>query len=77
MPILNGFEASKQIKQHILDHRVAQKTIIIAISANSKNNKNELKMQYGIDEYLVKPVKKEDILRYVKKHLDLSEVLSK
>ncbi len=58
MPILDGYEASRQIRQL---PTAARDTIIIAMTANAMKNDREKCLQAGMDDYLGKPVRKEDL----------------
>ena len=60
MPIMDGYEATKQIRN---SNRYDSKTVkIIAITANSFiDNENEV-IKSGMNSYIVKPISKENIL---------------
>ena len=57
MPILDGFAASKQIRIEGLN----TKTPIIAITANAMMGDKQMALDSGMDEYLTKPIRLEDI----------------
>jgi CheY-like chemotaxis protein len=60
MPELNGFEATAIIRSpdsKVLNHRVP----IIAMTANAMSGDREECLAVGMDDYLTKPVKKENL----------------
>ncbi|TYQ25225.1 GAF domain-containing protein [Pseudanabaena sp. UWO311] len=63
MPILDGFSTSRQIRaleteNHCLD---SNKVIIIALTANALQEDRERCIAAGMDDYLSKPVRKENL----------------
>jgi len=61
MPEMDGFEASIEIRHHELMSGRAQRTPIVAMSANARTEDRERAMSGGMDDYLVKPVKVENL----------------
>ena len=61
MPEMDGFEASIEIRHHELMSGRAQRTPIIAMSANARTEDHDRAMAGGMDDYLVKPVKIEEL----------------
>ena len=61
MPEMDGFEASIEIRHHELMSGRVQRTPIIAMSANASAEDRDRAMGGGMDDYLVKPVKVEDL----------------
>ena len=61
MPEMDGFEASIEIRHHELMNARAQRTPILAMSANMSTEDRERAMSGGMDDYLVKPLKIEDL----------------
>lgn len=61
MPVMNGLEASKTIRAH---EKVLHLPIcpIIALTANAMQEDKERSIAAGMDDYLVKPVKKQLLL---------------
>jgi len=67
MPIMDGYEASRQIRAN----EPAQKRVpIIALTANSMHGDREKCFSAGMDDYLTKPFKEEDIYKMLQKWLD-------
>ncbi|WP_339916327.1 PAS domain S-box protein [Yeosuana marina] len=64
MPVMNGYEASKQIKS------VNPKLPIIAQSAYAIFGDKEKALQAGCDDYITKPIVMEDLLTLIYKFLD-------
>lgn len=63
MPIMDGFEATKEIK------KIRQNTIIIAQTAYSTNNEKEKALKYGCSEFISKPLDKEKVKIILKKYI--------
>ena len=57
MPFIDGFEAAQKIRQ--IEQN--QKTPIIAITANAMKGDKQKALDAGMDEYLTKPIRLEDI----------------
>ncbi|MEK8015296.1 MAG: ATP-binding protein [Candidatus Parabeggiatoa sp.] len=70
MPIMDGFEACRRIR------RIPEfnKLIIIMISASVFECHKEQSIEAGCDDFLPKPIRAEDLLSVLKKHLDLTWV---
>ncbi|MDQ5988056.1 MAG: Sensor histidine kinase RcsC [Syntrophus sp. SKADARSKE-3] len=68
MPEMDGFEATAVIRDpasKIINHKVP----IIAMTANAMKGDRESCLGAGMDDYLSKPVKKEDLMEILKKWL--------
>ncbi len=62
MPIMDGFEASRQIRS--LEQ---QQPVIIAVTANALVGEREKCLNAGMDDYLSKPFQAEQLVAVVKK----------
>jgi len=62
MPVMDGFEASRQIRS--LDQR---QPVIIAVTANALVGERERCLSAGMDDYLSKPFQAEQLVAVVKK----------
>lgn len=65
MPILDGFEFIRQVKQ---DKYLSQIPIII-ISAKNTGEEIDFKNNYGVADYIKKPFNNNDLLLKVKKNI--------
>jgi len=61
MPEMDGFEASIEIRHRELMSGQARRTPIIAMSANARSDGRERALGGGMDDYLIKPLKAEDL----------------
>ena len=65
MPEMDGFEAATTIRQQRTgEHRPK----IIALTANATTGERERCLDAGMDDYLCKPITKEDLAKTIKKH---------
>jgi len=64
MPILNGIEASKKIREMEI------RTPIIAVTANAFKGDKEKFLKAGMDDYISKPIDIKEFLRVLKKYLN-------
>jgi PAS domain S-box-containing protein len=68
MPILDGFEATKRIKQ--IDH--LKSVVIIAISAHTLAADWQRSLEVGCDDFIAKPIYTEVLLTLLQKHLNIN-----
>jgi len=71
MPRLDGYEASRSIKQNPLK----RKTRIIALTASAISGDKERCLAAGMDSYLAKPVRSNDLRRTIFEQIDLLDAL--
>lgn len=64
MPIMNGYKATEKIKS------VFPNLPIIAQTAYSNECEKELALNYGCDDFISKPIDKEELLAMISKHLN-------
>ena len=62
MPELDGYEATRLIRKKNMDQPV-----IIALTASSMKGDYEKCIEAGMDDYLSKPIKKEDLIKTIQK----------
>lgn len=68
MPILDGLEACRQIRQHELDS--GQHLPVIALTANTMDEHRRDCYAAGMDDFLPKPVAMERLIEALKRYLD-------
>ena len=64
MPNMNGIEASRKILEYERNNNLKH-TPIIAVTANAVKGDREKFLSSGMDEYITKPVDKEELLRKI------------
>jgi CheY-like chemotaxis protein len=62
MPEMDGIEATKYIRKHF-----EVQPVIIAMTANAMREDREICLQAGMNDYLSKPVKPEDLMMMMEK----------
>lgn len=61
MPIMDGFEASRQIRKFEAEMGIDQRAIIIAVTALASDDAQKSAFGSGIDLFLTKPVKLKEL----------------
>jgi len=64
MPDLNGYEATRQIRQF------NPVVIIIAQSALALSGDSEKAIEAGCNDYITKPIKRDQLIALIKKYFD-------
>lgn len=62
MPIMDGFEATKAIRE-IESRESMEKTTIVAFTANAMKGDDEICREAGMDDHIAKPVTPSDLER--------------
>ncbi|NEO91814.1 MAG: response regulator [Moorea sp. SIO3G5] len=70
MPIMDGYEATKQIKAHLK----GQATVIIALTASAFNEERVLILSAGCDDFVRKPFQEEEIFETMARYLGVRYV---
>ncbi|CBN58740.1 MULTISPECIES: response regulator [Kamptonema] len=70
MPVMDGYEATKYIKDK--EHLRGQKTVIIGITASAFEEERSQVLSAGCDDFVRKPFRDEAILEMMAKHLEVS-----
>ncbi len=65
MPVMNGYEATRQIKAHLK----GQATVIIALTASAFDEERSVVLSSGCDDFVCKPFREEVILEKMATHL--------
>jgi predicted ATPase/signal transduction histidine kinase/CheY-like chemotaxis protein len=63
MPVMNGCEATKAIRAR--EQQLGMYTIIVGISGNARKEKIEAAFECGMDDYLIKPIRKDEVYRMI------------
>jgi len=70
MPVMDGYEATKYVREKFPPEKASMK--ILAMTAHAHVSKDEKFKEYGMDDYVLKPFKPEElfykIAKYVKRH---------
>lgn len=66
LPVLNGIDAMQQIK------KIRPEIPVIAQTAQAMKGDKEKYLHYGFDDYISKPIKIDEILEKISKHLTVS-----
>ena len=68
MPLMDGYEATKNIRQYETDNK-NRPTPIIALTANASNEDRDLCKQAGMNEVITKPYKRRDLKNCLRKFM--------
>ncbi len=69
MPVLDGFEATRQIRKNEIENKKNQHIPIVALTANAHNKDRERCLAVGMDDYLPKPIVKDDLYNLLAQYL--------
>jgi signal transduction histidine kinase/CheY-like chemotaxis protein len=69
MPRMDGFEASKRIRDLERESIDAVHVPIVALTANAMQGDRERCLEAGMDDYIAKPVKKEALFEMITRHI--------
>lgn len=73
MPEMDGYTATRYIRKWEKEGILKKRTPVIAMTANALKGDREKSLNVGMDDYLAKPVKQEELLKMVSKWLTLQE----
>jgi len=71
MPVMDGYEATRKIKE------IDKKIPIIAVTASAFYEDRVKALEAGADKYLRKPFKGEELFEHIKAHLGVRYVYEK
>ena len=71
MPVMDGREAAKEIRA--LERDDSKKIPIIAVTASVDSCDKEKVLEYGMSDFLEKPIVPEALLSTISRHLDVDE----
>ncbi len=69
MPRMDGYEASRQIRNFEQESGATIRIPIIALTANAMQGDREKCLNAGMDDYIAKPVKKDALFEMIQRHL--------
>ncbi len=69
MPVMDGYQAAGEIRRLALSDRSGRKLPIIALTANVMQGDRERCLAAGMDDYLGKPLRREDVRRTLERWL--------
>ena len=72
MPVMNGSEATRRIRAT----PAGQDTVIIALSASALDEDRQMVMQSGVNDFLSKPCREDELLEKIRTRLGLSYLYS-
>jgi PAS domain S-box-containing protein len=67
MPVMDGIKATRRIRAH----PAGEQTQIIVLTASAMDEDRRVVMESGVDDYLSKPCKEDDLLEKIQTHLGL------
>ncbi|MFT4076666.1 MAG: response regulator [Asticcacaulis sp.] len=73
MPVMNGFEATKAINDHIREGTIAE-VPVLALTANDDKGDRDLCLAAGMRDYVTKPARRADLVHALSKWLPASLV---
>lgn len=71
MPIMNGIESTKMIRNHELENNISDPVPIIAVTTFSMHNDMTNCFEAGMNDLLAKPYKTVDMVNMISKYIDL------
>ncbi len=72
MPLMNGYDASRKIRQH--EKVMGGYTPIIALTANAMAGDKEKCLEAGMDDYLSKPIDAQELYEKIQQNIDKSSI---
>jgi two-component system, sensor histidine kinase and response regulator len=73
MPVMDGYEATAEIRR---DAAPGSHVVVVAMTANAMQGDRESCLQAGMDDYVSKPVDKQEIIAALKRHVPAWGVLA-
>jgi CheY-like chemotaxis protein len=74
MPVMNGFEATKLIRQN--EQKAASRIPIIALTGYASEEDKQNILLAGMDDYLIKPIDENVLMELIQKHFSRLQVNS-
>ena len=76
MPKMDGFETTREIRRREASATPGARTPIAALTANAMEGDHKQCLDAGMDDYLSKPFKRQDLLALLKRCLNPKEIVS-
>lgn len=73
MPVMDGFEATRKIREWEQENEHGSSTYIIAMTANAMKGDRESCLEAGMDDYISKPFKIEELQAAIQRYEDQRE----
>ncbi|MCP4023739.1 MAG: response regulator, partial [Desulfobacteraceae bacterium] len=70
MPVMDGLEATRRIRAYEVEQEIKRKVPILALTANVLDNFKKRCLESGMDDFLVKPIKREIVFQSLKQWID-------
>ncbi|MEM1395512.1 MAG: ATP-binding protein, partial [Cyanobacteria bacterium P01_H01_bin.150] len=76
MPVMDGYEATKIIKQKMIDNQTANshETFIIALTATAFNEDRKFMLELGCNDFIRKPFQEEILLTKISRYLEVEYI---
>jgi two-component system CheB/CheR fusion protein len=74
MPVMDGYKATKIIKEKIIKNQFQNNTVIIALTATAFNEDRQTMLNNGCDDFIRKPFQEDILLNKIAKHLQLEYI---
>ena len=75
MPVMDGFEATRQIRQYEQENQI-KRISIVALTANAMHGDREKCLAAGMDDYLAKPYTEESLFNTLSRWLSVDQSIS-
>ncbi len=74
MPVMDGYQATKIIKQKNIENQNQTNTAIIALTATAFNEDRQFMLELGCNDFIRKPFQEEILLDTIAKYLDIEYI---
>ena len=70
MPMMDGWEATKRIKEMRINKEILYNPIIIACTSHNLENVNQKCAESGMDDVIIKPCPREVVIAKIKRWIE-------
>lgn len=74
MPVMDGYEATKIIKQKILENQNQNNPAIIALTATAFNEDKKFMLELGCNDFIRKPLQEDILLNKIARYLEVEYI---